>query len=69
MGSDLTRKFDEFLNKMVPAGMDLYLALHPMTPSGETRTNFFEKARETAFRETSQVLEAIQVEARSVIYR
>ena len=68
MGTDLTRKLEEFFNKMFSAGMNLNLAEHPMTPNGETRASFFDNAREIAFKELPTVLEVIRAEARAVIH-
>ena len=49
--------------------MNLNWAEHPMTPNGEIRAGFFDKARETAFKKLPSILEAIRAEARSVIHR
>jgi len=51
IGTDLTRRLDEFFGKMHSAGMNLNLAGHPMTPDGETRANLYDKARAIAFKE------------------
>ena len=68
IGPELTRKLDEFFNETFLAGMDLNWAEHPMTPNGETRSGFFDKARETAFKKLPSILEAIRIEARAVIH-
>jgi len=67
MGPELTRKLDEFFDEMFSAGMNLRWAEHPMTPNGKTRAGFFDKARETAFKKLPSTLEAIRIEAKSVI--
>ena len=68
IGAELTRTLDEFFNEMFSAGMNLNWAEHPMTPNGEIRAGFFDKARETAFKKLPSILEAIRAEARSVIH-
>jgi hypothetical protein len=39
-----------------------------MTPNGQIRASFFDKARETAFKKLPLILEAIRTEARAVIH-
>jgi hypothetical protein len=68
IGLELTGKLDQFFNETFSAGMDLNWAEHPMTPSGETRAGFFDKARETTFKKLPSMLEAIRIEARAVIH-
>lgn len=65
---ELTAKLDQFFNETFSAGMDLNWAEHPMTPNGEIRASFFDKARETAFKKLPSILEAIRTEARAVIH-
>jgi hypothetical protein len=45
IGPELTSKLDEFFNETFSAGMNLNWAEHPMTPNGETRASFLDKAR------------------------
>jgi hypothetical protein len=68
LGPELTAKLDQFFNETFSAGMDLNWAEHPMTPNGQIRANFFDKARETAFKKLPLILEAIRTEARAVIH-
>ena len=68
IGQELTGKLDQFFNETFSAGMDLNWAEHPMTPNGETRAGFFDKARETAFKKLPSILDAIRIEARAVIH-
>jgi hypothetical protein len=64
----LEQKLDEFFNKMVSAGIDMNLALDPMVADGEPRAKFWDKARETAYREIPPILTAIREEARALIH-
>jgi hypothetical protein len=68
LGPDLTIKLDQFFNETFSAGMDLNWAEHPMTPNGEIRATFFDKARETAFKKLPSILDAIRTEARGIIH-
>jgi hypothetical protein len=68
LGPELTAKLDQFFNETFSAGMDLNWAEHPMTPNGQVRASFFDKARETAFKKLPLILEAIRTEARAVIH-
>jgi hypothetical protein len=68
IGSELTRKLDEFFDDMFSAGMNLRWAEHPMTQNAEMRADLFDKARDTAFKRLPSTLEAIRIEAKSVIH-
>jgi len=68
IGPELTRKLDEFFDDMFSAGMNLRWADHPMPQNAETRASLFDKARETAFKKLPSTLEAIRIEAKSVIH-
>jgi len=63
----LSRRLDEFFSKMLSAGVDLNLAMHPMTADGEQR-DFSKHARKTAYEELPSILDAIRTEARALIH-
>jgi hypothetical protein len=68
IGPELTRKVDEFVKQAVEAGTTLNLAGSPMTPNGQIRAGFYDKARDIAFEKLPPVLEAIGAEAKAVIH-
>jgi len=63
----LTRKLDEFFDKVVSAGITLNLALDPMTPNGQPRADLWNKAQEIVYKEIPLVMRAIEIESRAAI--
>lgn len=68
ISDSLTKKLDEFFNKMFLAGMDLNFALHPMVINGQQRADFWNQAGQKAYKGIPALLEAIRTEAKAVIY-
>jgi len=68
IGEPLSRKLDEFFNRMFSAGMDFNVLLHGMIQDGQLRVDTWNKGCEKAHKEIPALLEAIRVEAKTVIY-
>lgn len=64
----LTSKIDEFFTSVLSAKVRIDLAMDPTIQDGTARAEFWEKARETVYRQLPVILEAIRVEARTVIH-
>lgn len=64
----LTSKIDEFFASVLSAKVRIDLAMDPATQNGTARAEFWDKAREAVYRQLPAILEAIRIEARSVIH-
>ncbi len=68
IGQELARKLGNFFDQTVEASRSLNLAESPTTPDGQIRADFFDKARDIAFRELPSLLEAIRTESKTIIH-
>ena len=68
MGLGLARKLDEFFGRMISGGLNLKLALDPMVQDGGQRANFWNNAREIAYKELPGILQAIAADSRALIH-
>jgi hypothetical protein len=68
LSKELTTKLDQFFEETFFARLKLDHAEDPMTPDGRVRADFFDEARERAFKKLPLMLEAIRTEARRVIH-
>ena len=67
----LAKRLNEFFNKTFDAGSSLQFsqefAQYPIVQGGMLRAELIDKAREVAFKEIPEILEAIRVEAKKII--
>jgi|HubBroStandDraft_6_1064221.scaffolds.fasta_scaffold242543_2 hypothetical protein len=68
VSESLEKKLGQLFNKMFEGGLGMNLALDPMVPNGEPRAKLWDEARQTAYKDLPDVLQAIRGEARSVIH-
>ncbi len=68
---ELAKRLNEFFNKIFDAGSSLQFsqefAQYPIVQGGMLRAELIDKAREAAFKEIPEILEAIRVEAKTII--
>ena len=64
----LTAKIDEFFAGVLSARVRIDLALDPAMQNATSRAEFWDKARDAVYRQLPAILEAIRVEAKTVIH-
>ncbi len=69
IGPDLSRRLDEFFKRAFLAGSDLTLTMDPiMMYGGEARAQLWKQAQESAYKEIPPILDAIRIEASTLIH-